>query len=82
MDGAHHDRFEGRDPAHVLRVPIDDAGGWTYARFYPAETTEAAFDVFGGGICVEYTPPPLAPRRRVPAGTPPPVNRRRHCSQA
>ena len=61
MDGAHHDRFEGRDPARVLRVPIDDAGGWTYARFYPAETTEAALDVFGGGICVEYTPPSCTP---------------------
>jgi len=28
-------------------VMIDDATNRTYARFYRAETTEAAFDVFG-----------------------------------
>ncbi len=81
MDGAHHDRFEGRDPARVLRVPIDDAGGWTYAgstlrrRRRRPSTCSAVVSALN-------TRPPLAPRRRVPAGTPPPVNRRRHCSQA
>lgn len=47
MDGSHHDWFEGRGPRCVLMVIIDDASNITYARFYPAETTAAAFDVFG-----------------------------------
>jgi len=46
MDGSHHDWFEGRGPKCVLMVMIDDATSLTFARFYPAETTEAAFDVF------------------------------------
>src|SRR6185437_9829798 len=50
MDGSHHDWFEGRAPKCVLMVMIDDATSRTYARFYPAETTEAAFDVFGRWI--------------------------------
>lgn len=47
MDGSHHDWFEGRAAKCVLMVMIDDATNRTYARFYPAETTEAAFDVLG-----------------------------------
>ena len=47
VDGSHHDWFEGRGPRCVLMVMIDDATNLTYARFYPAETTEAAFDVVG-----------------------------------
>jgi transposase len=47
MDGSHHDWFEGRAAKCVLMVAIDDATSRTYARFYAAETTEAAFDVFG-----------------------------------
>lgn len=47
MDGSHHDWFEGRAGKCVLMVIIDDATSQTYARLYPAETTEAAFDVFG-----------------------------------
>jgi hypothetical protein len=47
MDGSHHDWFEGRGPRCVLMVMIDDATNRTLARFYPAETTEAAFDLFG-----------------------------------
>ena len=46
MDGSHHDWFEGRGPKCVLMVMIDDATSRTYARFYAAETTAAAFDVF------------------------------------
>lgn len=46
MDGSHHDWFEGRGPRCVLMVMIDDATNQTYARFYPAETTEAAFEIF------------------------------------
>lgn len=47
MDGSHHDWFEGRTGVCVLMVLIDDATNRTYARFYSAETTDAAFDVFG-----------------------------------
>jgi hypothetical protein len=47
MDGSHHDWFEGRTDWCVLMVMIDDATNQTYARLYAAETTEAAFDVFG-----------------------------------
>jgi hypothetical protein len=46
MDGSHHDWFEGRSGKCVLMVLIDDATSLTYARFYSAETTEAAFDLF------------------------------------
>jgi transposase len=45
MDGSHHDWFEGRGPWCVLMVMIDDATNQTLARFFPAETTAAAFDV-------------------------------------
>ena len=56
MDGSHHDWFEGRGQRCVLMVLVDDATGWTLARFYPAETTVAALDVFGRwlqehGVC-------------------------------
>ena len=47
MDGSHHDWFEGRASWCVLMVLIDDATNRTAARFYRAETTAAAFDVFG-----------------------------------
>jgi hypothetical protein len=47
MDGSRHDWFEGRSARCVLMVLIDDATSRVYARFYPAETTEAAFDAFG-----------------------------------
>jgi transposase len=47
MDGSHHDWFEGRGPWCVLMVIIDDATSRCLARFYRAETTEAAFDLFG-----------------------------------
>jgi hypothetical protein len=50
MDGSHHDWFEGRAPKCVLMVLIDDATSRTYARFYEAETTRAAFDAFGRWI--------------------------------
>jgi hypothetical protein len=46
-DASHHDWFEGRCPRCVLMVMIDDASSRTLARFYPAETTEAAFDLLG-----------------------------------
>jgi hypothetical protein len=46
MDGSHHDWFEGRRPWAVLMVMIDDATNRTYARFFEAETTAAAFEIF------------------------------------
>jgi len=46
MDGSEHDWLEGRGPRMVLMVMIDDATSTVYARFYDAETTAAAFDVF------------------------------------
>ena len=47
MDGSHHDWFEGRRGWAVLMVLIDDATNRTYARFYEAEDTRAAMEVFG-----------------------------------
>lgn len=47
MDGSQHDWFEGRSGKCVLMVMIDDATSRTYARFYAAETTQAAFDMLG-----------------------------------
>jgi len=47
MDGSHHPWFEDRAGKCVLMVIIDDATNRAYARLYPAETTAAAFDVFG-----------------------------------
>jgi hypothetical protein len=57
MDGSHHDWFEGRAGKCVLMVLIDDATSRTYARFYPAETTEAAFDAFGRWAKLHGLPP-------------------------
>lgn len=56
MDGSHHDWFEGRGGWCVLMVMVDDATGRTYARFYPAETTVAAFDVFGRWVKAHGVP--------------------------
>jgi hypothetical protein len=47
LDGSEHDWLEGRGPRAVLLVLIDDATNRTYARFYEAEDTRAAFDLFG-----------------------------------
>jgi transposase len=47
MDGSHHDWFEGRRGWAVLMVMIDDATNRTVARFYEAEDTRAAMDLFG-----------------------------------
>ena len=47
IDGSEHDWFEGRGPRAVLMVMIDEATNRTLARFYPAEDTRAAFDLFG-----------------------------------
>ena len=46
IDGSEHDWLEGRGPRVVLMVMIDDATNTTLARFYPAEDTAAAYDIF------------------------------------
>ena len=46
IDGSEHDWFEGRGPRAVLMVMIDDATNTTLARFYAAEDTAAAYDIF------------------------------------
>ena len=47
MDGSAHDWFEGRRASCVLFVMIDDATGRVFCRFYEAEDTASAFDLFG-----------------------------------
>lgn len=44
-DGSLHDWLEGRGPAMVLLVMIDDATSKVMARFFPAETTEGYMDL-------------------------------------
>jgi len=46
-DGSEHDWLEGRGPRMTLMVFIDDATSRVIARFHPAETTEAYWDVLG-----------------------------------
>lgn len=47
MEGSFHDWFEGRGGWAVLMVVIDDASGRIDARFFAAETLEAAQETFG-----------------------------------
>ncbi|MEK7806414.1 MAG: ISNCY family transposase [Chloroflexota bacterium] len=47
MDGSHHRWLESRGPEFVLMGYVDDATGRVYARFYPSEDRDAAFDSFG-----------------------------------
>lgn len=47
MDGSTHDWFEGRGPACVLFVMVDDATNLLHMRFYDSEDTRSAFDLFG-----------------------------------
>jgi hypothetical protein len=46
MDGSTHRWFGSERPACVLFVMIDDASSRVWARFYEAEDTAAAFDLF------------------------------------
>jgi len=46
MDGSHHRWLEKRWPEFVLMGYVDDATGRAYARFYPSEDRDAAFDSF------------------------------------
>jgi hypothetical protein len=47
MDGSTHAWFGQDFPAAVLFVMIDDASSQVFARFYGAEDTATAFDLFG-----------------------------------
>ena len=46
LDGSPHDWFEGRRGPCVLMVMVDDATGWTRARFFESETTVASMTIF------------------------------------
>jgi len=63
MDGSHHDWFEGRAEQAVLMVMIDDATNTTLARFYPAEDTAAAYDIFERYVRLYGLPVALYPDR-------------------
>ena len=43
FDGSHHDWLSGRGPMLCLLVAVDDATGYPWARFEPAETTNGYF---------------------------------------
>jgi len=63
IDGSEHDWLEGRGPRVVLMVMIDDATNTTLARFYPAEDTAAAYDIFERYVRLYGLPAALYPDR-------------------
>ena len=63
IDGSEHDWFEGRGPRAVLMVMVDDATNTTLARFYPAEDTASAYDVFERYVRLHGLPAALYPDR-------------------
>jgi len=63
IDGSEHDWFEGRGARAVLMVMIDDATNRTLARFYTAEDTAAAYDIFDRYVCQYGLPSALYPDR-------------------
>jgi transposase-like protein len=63
IDGSEHDWFEGRGIRTVLMVMIDDATNTTLARFYPAEDTAAAYDIFARYVRRYGLPAALYPDR-------------------
>lgn len=63
IDGSEHDWFEGRGPRTVLMVMIDDATNTTLARFYPAEDTASAYDIFDRYVRLYGLPAALYPDR-------------------
>lgn len=58
MDGSTHDWFESRNGASVcvLFVMVDDATSEVFARFYSAENTWSAFDLFGRYVQKHHLP--------------------------
>ena len=63
IDGSEHDWFEGRGDRAVLMVMIDDATNRTLARFYTAEETVAAYDIFERYVGLYGLPSTLYPDR-------------------
>jgi len=63
IDGSEHDWFEGRGPRAVMMVMIDDATNRTLARFYTAEDTAAAYDIFDRYVGLYGLPVALYPDR-------------------
>jgi transposase len=63
VDGSEHDWFEGRGPRAVLMVMIDDATNTTLARFYAAEDTASAYDLFARYVHAYGLPAALYPDR-------------------
>ena len=63
IDGSEHDWFEGRGERAVLMVMIDDATNRTLARFYTAEETAAAYDIFERYVGLYGLPVALYPDR-------------------
>ncbi len=63
IDGSEHDWFEGRGARAVLMVMIDDATNTTLARFYLAEDTAAAYDIFERYVRLYGLPTALYPDR-------------------
>ena len=63
VDGSEHDWFEGRGPRAVLMVMIDDATNKTLARFYTAEDTASAYDIFARYVQQYGLPAALYPDR-------------------
>ena len=63
IDGSDHDWFEGRGPRAVMMVMIDDATNTTVARFYLAEDTASAYDIFERYVQRHGLPVALYPDR-------------------
>jgi transposase-like protein len=63
IDGSEHDWFEGRGSRAVLMVMVDDATNTTLARFYSAEDTSAAYDIFERYVRQYGMPAALYPDR-------------------
>jgi transposase len=63
IDGSEHDWFEGRGPRAVMMVMIDDATNTTMARFYLAEDTASAYDIFDRYVGLYGLPAALYPDR-------------------
>lgn len=63
IDGSEHDWFEKRGLRTVLMVMIDDATNMTLARFYLAEDTASAYDIFARYVRLYGLPAALYPDR-------------------
>ncbi len=87
LDASIHDWAEGRGEALALVAMIDDATGRVLARFAPAETTDAYFDLLGRWLKAHGRPVALSSDKktvfRVPSaeGDGPPSQFGRACDE-